>query len=177
LVFLLTAMGAGIVVTFLPLATRSSGWLAAPALFANAAATTLARWWAGRYGDRHGQSRLLVLGVVACAFGMVALAVGAGPLAVAAGAVLLGLGFGVAQNASLTLMFERVSPSGYDMVSAMWNLAYDAGLGLGAAGFGVVAARAGYAGAFGMTAVLMLAALAPVWRDRGWLVPADDGTT
>jgi predicted MFS family arabinose efflux permease len=118
-----------------------------------------------------------VLGVVACAFGMVALAVGAGPLAVAAGAVLLGLGFGVAQNASLTLMFERVSPSGYDMVSAMWNLAYDAGLGLGAAGFGVVAARAGYAGAFGMTAVLMLAALAPMWRDRGWLVPADDGTT
>ncbi|MFL5494299.1 MAG: MFS transporter, partial [Gemmatimonadales bacterium] len=93
---------------------------------------------------------------------------------VAAGAVLLGLGFGVAQNASLTLMFERVSPSGYDMVSAVWNLAYDAGLGLGAAGFGVVAARAGYMGAFGITAALMLAALAPVWRDRAWLVPADE---
>jgi predicted MFS family arabinose efflux permease len=60
------------------------------------------------------------------------------------------------------------------MVSAVWNLAYDAGLGLGAAGFGVVAARAGYAAAFGITAGLMLVALGPVWRDRGWLVPADD---
>jgi predicted MFS family arabinose efflux permease len=88
--------------------------------------------------------------------------------------VLLGLGFGAAQNASLSLMFERVSVSGYDMVSAVWNLAYDAGLGLGAAGFGVLAARAGYAGAFGIAAALMLAALAPVWRDRRWLVPADD---
>jgi predicted MFS family arabinose efflux permease len=132
MVFLLTAMGAGIVVTFLPLATRASGGLAAPALFANATAATLARWWAGRYGDRHGQSSLLVLGVVAGAAGMLALALGATPAPVAAGAVLLGLGFGVAQNASLTLMFERVSPSGYDMVSAVWNLAYDAGLGLGA---------------------------------------------
>ncbi|MFL5493460.1 MAG: MFS transporter [Gemmatimonadales bacterium] len=172
--FLLTAMGAGIVVTFLPLATRGSGGLAAPALFANATAATLARWGAGRYGGRHGQSGLLVLGVVACAAGMLALAFGAGPAPVAAGAVLLGLGFGVAQNASLTLMFERVSPSGYDMVSAVWNLAYDAGLGLGAAGFGVVAARGGYVGAFGITAALMLAALAPVWRDRAWLVPAAD---
>jgi predicted MFS family arabinose efflux permease len=174
-VFLLTAMGAGIVVTFLPLATRASGGLAAAALFANAVATTLARWWAGRYGDRHGQSTLLVIGVVACAIGMLALAFGAGPAPVAAGAVLLGLGFGVAQNASLTLMFERVSVSGYDMVSAVWNLAYDAGMGLGAAGFGVLAARAGYAGAFALAAALMLAALAPVWRDRRWLVPADDG--
>jgi len=173
-VFLLTAMGAGIVVTFLPLATRASGGLAAPALFANATASTLARWWAGRYGDRHGQSGLLVLGVVACAAGMLALALGASPAPVAAGAVLLGLGFGVAQNASLTLMFERVSPSGYDVVSAVWNLAYDAGLGLGAAGFGVVAARAGYAGGFGITAGLMLVALGPVWRDRRWLVPADE---
>jgi predicted MFS family arabinose efflux permease len=106
---------------------------------------------------------------------MLALALGAGPAPVAAGAVLLGLGFGVAQNASLTLMFERVSPSGYDMVSAVWNLAYDAGLGLGAAGFGVLAARAGYAGAFGIAGAFVLVALAPVWRDRGWLVPADDG--
>ena len=74
-----------------------------------------------------------------------------------------------AQNASLTLMFERVSASGYDMASAMYNLAYDAGLGLGAAGFGVLVTRTGYGGAFGLVAVLMLVALTPVWRDRRWL--------
>lgn len=117
---------------------------------------------------------LLVGGVVAAAIGMLALAFTASAPAVVAGAVLLGLGFGVAQNASLTLMFERASASSYDMVSAVWNLAYDAGLGLGAAGFGVLAARAGYAGAFGLVAVSMLVALAPAWRDRGWLTPGEE---
>ena len=171
LAFLLTAMGTGIVVTFLPLATTASAKVVAPALFANTVATTAARWWAGRYGSRHGQAGLLVGGVVAAAIGMLALAFTASPTAVAAGAVLLGLGFGVAQNASLTLMFGLVSASGYDMVSAVWNLAYDAGMGLGAAGFGVIAARAGYAGAFGLVAAAMLVALVPAWRDRAWLTP------
>jgi predicted MFS family arabinose efflux permease len=174
MVFLLTAMGAGIVVTFLPLATQGSDNLAAPALFANAVAATLARWWAGRHGAHHGQGGLLIGGVVACAIGMLALAFGASPVPVTAGAVLLGLGFGVAQNASLTLMFERVSASGYDMVSAVWNLAYDAGMGLGAAGFGILAARTGYAGAFALVAALMLVALMPVWRERTWLVPTEE---
>jgi predicted MFS family arabinose efflux permease len=176
LVFLLTAMGTGIVVTFLPLAARATGGLAAAALFANTVATMAARWWAGRYGGRgrHGQAGLLVGGVVAAAIGMLALAFTASPAAVATGAVLLGLGFGVAQNTSLTLMFERVSASGYDMVSAVWNLAYDAGLGLGAAGFGVLAAQAGYAGAFGIVSLLMLVALAPAWRDRKWLAASDE---
>jgi predicted MFS family arabinose efflux permease len=104
---------------------------------------------------------------------MLALVLAAHPGPALAGALLLGIGFGVAQNASLTLMFDRVSASGYDMVSAVWNLAYDAGMGLGAAGFGVLAVRAGYAGAFGVVAGLMLVALAPVWRDRGWLLAAD----
>lgn len=172
LVFLLTAMGTGIIVTFLPLATHGSGRLAAPALFANTIATTAARWWAGRYGSHHDQARLLVGGAVIAAIGMLALAFTATAVLIAVGAVLLGLGFGVAQNASLTLMFERVPASGYDMVSAVWNLAYDAGMGVGAAGFGVVAVHAGYPGAFAIAAGLMLAGLAPVWRDRGWLAAA-----
>jgi hypothetical protein len=50
--------------------------------------------------------------------------------------------------------------------SALWNLAYDAGMGLGAAGFGAVAAQTGYPASFTLTGVLMLAALAPALRDR-----------
>ncbi len=170
LIFLLTAMGTGIVVTFLPLAVKGSGRLAALALLANTVATVMARWWAGRYGARTrlGQPGLLVSGVVVAAIGMLALALIGSQAAVASGAVLLGLGFGVAQNSSLTLMFERVSASGYDMVSAVWNLAYDAGLGLGAAGFGVLVTRTGYPGAFGLVAVLMLVVLMPMWRGRWW---------
>ena len=171
LIFLLSAMGTGIVVTFLPLAMRSSARLAALALLANTVATTAARWCAGRYGSRQGQARLLVGGVVTAAIGMLALGFIGSPMAVGAGAVLLGVGFGVAQNSSLALMFERASVSGYDMVSAVWNLAYDAGLGIGAAGFGGLVVAVGYSGGFAIAAGIMLLALAPVGLHRGWLAP------
>jgi predicted MFS family arabinose efflux permease len=107
-----------------------------------------------------------VPGVLAAAIGMLALVWTASPAAVLGGMVLFGAGFGVTQNATLALMFERVAASGYGTVSALWNLAYDAGLGLGAAGFGVLAARTGYPPAFAVTAVLMLAALPLARRDR-----------
>ncbi|HET9726214.1 MAG TPA: MFS transporter [Gemmatimonadales bacterium] len=169
LVFLLTAMGTGIVVTFLPLATRGSGRLAAVALLANTTATMAARWGAGRFGTRHSQRGLLVAGTLAGAMGMASLAFISSPAAVVTGALLLGAGFGVAQNASLTLMFDRVTAAGYDMVSAIWNLAYDTGLGLGAAGFGAVVVRIGYPGAFALTAALMLVALVTARGSRSWL--------
>ena len=89
------------------------------------------------------------------------------------GALLLGAGFGAAQNASLSLMFERVSPAGYDMVSAVWNLAYDAGMGVGAAGFGLLVVRTGYQAGFAIVGLILVAALVPVWRDRRWLTPND----
>jgi predicted MFS family arabinose efflux permease len=72
----------------------------------------------------------------------------------------------VAQNASLSLMYERVPASGYDAVSALWNLSYDAGMGLGAAGFGLVAGLTGYPVAFAAVAAAMLIALFPARRDR-----------
>ena len=165
--FSTTTMAAGVVVAFLPLAvTGVSGNLAALALLVQAAAATLARWWAGRYGDRHGPAGQLMPGVLAASVGMFALVLTANTAAVLIGMALFGIGFGVTQNASLTLMFSRVPPSEYGTASAVWNLAYDAGLGLGAAGFGVLAAQTGYPAAFAFTATLMLAGLAPAWRDR-----------
>jgi len=63
-------------------------------------------------------------------------------------------------------MFDRVSPSGYDAVSAVWNVGYDAGLGIGAVAFGVVSTHTGYPIAFALLAALMLAMIAPAWVDR-----------
>jgi predicted MFS family arabinose efflux permease len=60
-----------------------------------------------------------------------------------------------------TLMYNRVAESAYGAVSAMWNLAYDGGMGVGAAGFGVLATRTGYPAAFALTAALLLTALLP----------------
>ena len=160
LAFSATAMAAGVVVTFLPLALPGgSGGLAALALFVQAVGSTLSRWWAGRHGDRHGPAVLFVPGLVTAAAGILALVLIDRPAAVLAAMALFGAGFGATQNASMTLMLNRVAPSAYGTVSAIWNLAYDAGIGVGAFGFGVVAARTGYPPAFAVTAALMLAAL------------------
>ena len=77
-----------------------------------------------------------------------------------------GTGFGVCQTATLTQMMDRVPPSGYGMVSALWNMAYDLGYGVGPAAFGLFVARTGYPAAFAITAVVILVALGPAWRDR-----------
>jgi predicted MFS family arabinose efflux permease len=160
--FSVAAMAAGVVVTFLPLAvSRSSGRLAAVALFVQAAASTGTRWWGGRFGDRHGPAVLLVPGVAATAAGMAVLVLIDRPPAVLAGMFLFGCGFGITQIATMTVMLNQVAPSGFGTVSAIWNLAYDLGIGAGAFGFGVVAAQTGYPAAFGVTAALVLAATVP----------------
>jgi MFS family permease len=166
-VFATTALGAGIVVTFLPLAVPASmSGLVAVALFAQPAMATATRWFAGRAGDRHGASRLVLPGLLASAAGLLVTSMTGSAVAVTAGVALFGAGFGVTQNATLTLMYARVPRSGYGTVSALWNLAYDGGMGLGAVGFGAAAARTGYPAAFALTAALMLLALLPWWRDR-----------
>ncbi|MEU6258868.1 MFS transporter [Streptomyces sp. NPDC047043] len=170
LVFAATATAAGILVTFLPLAVPSaSAPVVAVALFVQPAASTLTRWLAGRYGDlqrdRHGSARLVLPGLLLSAAGVLVTAATGSPVAVVAGTALFGAGFGIAQNATLTLMYARVSASSYGTVSALWNLAYDGGMGVGAAGFGVLAGLTGYPWAFAVTAALMLVALIPALRD------------
>jgi MFS family permease len=167
--FTVTAVAAGAAITFVPLAlVRSPGILAPAALLAQPAAATVTRWLAGRHGDRHGAARLLVPAVAATVLGILGVAVSlltCPPLVIAAMA-LFGAGFGAVQNSTQTLMYLRAPAGGYGTVSAMWNVAYDGGLGLGGAGFGVLAAHGSYPVAFGLTAMLMLVALRPAWRDR-----------
>ncbi|MFK4107831.1 MFS transporter [Streptomyces sp. NPDC002176] len=166
-VFAVTALGAGIVVTFLPLAVASRhSAVVAAALFVQPAAATVSRWFAGRHGDRHGPAGLVVPGLLASAVGILVVALTDVPVAVVAGVAVFGIGFGITQNATITLMYSRVPASGYGTVSALWNVAYDAGMGIGAVGFGAVAGLTGYPWAFVLTAALMLTALVPAWWDR-----------
>ena len=70
IVFSTTAMAAGVIVTFLPLAAiHASGNIIATALFVQAVASTGSRWYAGRLGDRLGHSALLIPGVLIAATG------------------------------------------------------------------------------------------------------------
>jgi MFS family permease len=167
LLFSASTMAAGVLVTFLPLAlTAKSAALAMTALFVQPAASTVARWAAGRIGDRHGQARLLVPGVLLSAAGMAALAATHTPALVVGGAACFGIGFGVLQNATLALMYARSPRGGYNAVSAIWNAGYDAGMGTGAIGIGLLVAHIGYPVAFLVTAALVIPALAPARREH-----------
>jgi predicted MFS family arabinose efflux permease len=167
IIFSASTMAAGVLVTFLPLAIAGrSAAVATIALFAQAAAATLARWAAGKTGDRRGHTVLLGPGVALAAAGMAALAATSSPVLVIAGATTFGMGFGFLQNATLTLMYARVPGSGHTAVSAIWNAAYDAGMGAGAIGMGLLAGCVGYPGMFLLTAALAVTALLPARRER-----------
>lgn len=164
IIFAVTAMAAGVVVTFLPLmVTQADGNVAAAGLLVQAVSMTLMRGWAGRYGTGR-NTTLLSAAVLMTAVGIFAVAGSKNAVVVLAAMAVFGGGFGIAQNASLALMFERVAKSRYDAVSALWNAAYDAGLGIGGAGFGLLAARSGYGVALALTAALVVVALVPARR-------------
>jgi MFS family permease len=166
LVFAATTVSAGVVASFLPLAAGVSAGVATLGLFAQAVTATVSRWWAGRRGDRHGHAGLLIPGLLIAAAGMASLIWVSAPVVVIAGMCLFGIGFGIAQNATFALMIDRAPAGGYGTASALWNLAYDAGYGTGPIVFGLFVAHTGYPAAFGLTGLLILAALLPAVRDR-----------
>ena len=96
-----------------------------------------------------------MIGALLAAVGVLAFSATHHPVALIGGAATFGLGFGMAQNASISVMFREVEASGYDTASAVWNIGYDAGMGLGATGFGLLAAHTGFPVGFALTAALI----------------------
>ncbi|GAA5126337.1 MFS transporter [Pseudonocardia adelaidensis] len=159
LAMLTCSISQGGLITFLPLAVPDAGLLVPGALLGTAAGSLLGRLVAGELVDRRGWGgRLLVPGMLLTAAGLMAevvsLGAGAGALVVI-GAVAVGFGFGMVQNDSLTVLFAAFGSGGYGAASAVWNIAYDAGTGVGALGLGAVAEPFGYSAAFGAAAVLL----------------------
>jgi predicted MFS family arabinose efflux permease len=166
LIFAVTTTAAGVVVTFLPLAVASGSGLfsAAGALLVVGITSAASRWWAGRFADRRNPRLLLSPGLLAAALGTVALPSGGAFLV--GGAALFGIGFGLLQNATLILTMRRVSESEYGLGSTLWNVAFDAGTGLGAFLFGFVIVAFGYSWAFLLCAGLVASGLVIVYLDR-----------
>ena len=163
--FAATTMAAGVVFTFLPLAVPGTGvFSAASALLVVGIASTVSRWWGGRFGDRRDPRLLLAPGLIVCAVGMAALPFGGVPLLV--GALMFGTGFGLLQNATLILMMGRVSKSEFGLGSTLWNAAFDAGTGVGAFSFGFVISAVGFYWSFALCSALLASALVLVFLDR-----------
>ncbi|WP_020392584.1 MFS transporter [Kribbella catacumbae] len=162
-VFAAVTVAAGISVTFLPLGSGNH-LVVAVALLIQSVTAPLARWLAGRIGDRIGPAKLLAPAILLAALGAASLIFIGSAVAVIAGAALFGLGFGAAQNLTLALMYDRSPKTRYGQVSALWNLAYDAGWGVGAILFGFVVAGTGYSLAFGLTAAIVALAIVPALK-------------
>jgi predicted MFS family arabinose efflux permease len=165
LVFAAVTVAAGISVTFLPLAVAGDKHsLVAAALLLQAIAAPAARWLAGRNADRMGPAKLLAPALVLAAAGAGSLVFLPSPVAILLGSACFGIGFGAAQNLTLTLMYNRVDRSRYGQVSALWNLAYDGGWGAGALVFGAIVGGTGFPIAFALTAAVVALAVVPAVR-------------
>jgi len=107
--------------------------------------------------------------LAAAGMGVEVLSLGGGAF-VLVGAALVGFGFGLVQNDSLTVLFAASGPARYGSASAAWNIAYDAGTGVGAVGVGAVADPFGFRAAFGLSATVLLVVGAPwAWRPaKSW---------
>lgn len=159
-VFAAVTVAAGISVTFLPLGAENHA-VVAVALLIQAVTAPGARWVAGRLGDRIGPAKLLAPTLVLAAVGAASLIFIGSAIAVIVGAAFFGIGFGAAQNLTLATMYDRAPKSRYGQVSAVWNLAYDGGWGVGAIAFGFIVAGTGYPLAFGLTAAIVAVAVVP----------------
>lgn len=128
------------------------------------AATMVMRYFAGTVADRLGKPGTLYIPAQLAAAGGVALiaftlAQGWSLWLLVCGAVIFGGAFGIAQNEALLAMFDRAPREKISEASAVWNIFYDAGTGLGSTVLGALVASTGYSGAFGAGAAIIAGGL------------------
>ncbi|TRC71255.1 MFS transporter [Mesorhizobium sp. WSM4307] len=158
----------GATVTFLPLAhpEATSGTIMLGLLLQGLGAT-VTRWLSARHVDRHGTRLPMLAGLAACVVAAIGLAA-TGEAEVLCGVLLSGIAFGVLQTATLAELLARAAPSQVDGAGALWNGAYDAGLGIGGIAFGGLATAVGFSTAFVATAgVFTLVALLHLATTKG----------
>lgn len=167
LIMLALSLSSSVVVTFLAIPLSGAPLVASAALLGYGALTVVGRWLAGHLGDRHGRPVLALPAIVLGATGIALTAIavwpsqggwnGPSPVGVVLtvlGASLFGAAFGAAQNDTLVAMFRRSGPRQQGTASAVWNIGFDAGTGVGSITLGVLAQLAGFGPAFVATAVI-----------------------
>lgn len=160
------SMSFGAVSSFLPAAARDVVPGGDGAVFAGymlsvaAASSMIFRYWAGIWADHQGEpGGLMIPSQVFGAVGTFLLAATvqftwpAWVLVIAA--IFFGGAFGVVQNEALLSMFYRLPRSKISEASAIWNISYDAGTGVGSALYGLLIAQFAYSGAFYAGAIVI----------------------
>ncbi|NYF98080.1 MFS transporter [Janibacter cremeus] len=149
-----------------------AAWLATAALLVLTGAAALTRWKMGALADIYGTRPFLWPLVLSTTIGLALVAVSLtrdGALAAVLlllGVLCVGISYGALQNLTLLLAFASVSRRDYGTASAVWNIGFDAGTGLGSVLVGAIAAGASFTQALLVAAVLSLATL-PLALVRG----------
>jgi MFS family permease len=164
-------LAGGALITFTPQMTGSAV-LTTVSLLVLTATAALSRWGFGGLADRHGAQPFLWPLVVLTAAGMAGTAwavrdhVTVDAVALVAAMAVVGVSYGGLQNLTLVVAFQAVGRRDYRVASAVWNVGFDAGTGLGAVLVGLVAAGTSFRVALLVGAGLSLATL-PLALGRG----------
>ncbi|MFK4210115.1 MFS transporter [Streptomyces sp. NPDC030920] len=154
----------GALITFAPqMSSDPTATLAGLLLLTGTAAVS--RWRFGALADRHGTRPFLWPLVIVTAVGLASTAwavtspeaTGAVPLL--AGMALVGISYGGLQNLTLVDAFAAVGRRSSGIASAVWNIGFDAGTGVGALLVGYLTTGASFSLALMVTAALSLATL------------------
>ncbi|WP_226921589.1 MFS transporter [Georgenia subflava] len=152
-------LAGGALITFMA-QMSSSATLTVLALLLMSVTAALTRWRVGSLADRFGPQPFIWPLVLVTAAGMAIIAWAVrdpaqtdGP-ALLLGAAVVGASYGALQNLTLVVAFASVSRPHYGPASAVWNIGFDAGTGLGSVVVGLVAAGTSFS-----TAMLVAGAL------------------
>lgn len=174
LMFVTTAYGA--ITNFLPVSMRdldpaTGAAMGGVMLGVMNFASMISRYTAGKIMDRRGQpGTVLIPCQVLCALGVLLmaaiLALELPVWTMLLAALCYGAGFGAVQNEALTMMFYRLPRSKTSEASAIWNIAFDGGTGLGSTFYGMLIATIAFAPMFGIASGVIAIGLIVTLLDR-----------
>lgn len=167
---LAVTLAGGALLTFIPQVT-SSGALTMLSLLVLTSTAALSRWRFGVLADRHGVRPFLGVLVLLTTAGMITIAwairnpIDTRTVGLLVGMAMVGICYGGLQNLTLVAAFQVVPRRGYAVASAVWNMGFDAGTGLGAVIVGLIAAETSFTHALLVAAALSLLTLpVALWR-------------
>jgi MFS family permease len=132
-------MGVGPILAFIAIYARQEG-INNPGLFftVQAIALMLSRTFSGRLSDRRGRTYVIVPGLLCMAAGLLMLPFAHALFQLLLSAVLLGIGFGSSQPATMALTVDYVSSDSRGMAVSTYFLGFDLGISVGSCVLGAI---------------------------------------
>jgi MFS family permease len=131
-----------------------------------AAALLVSRTFAGGLADRHGRAAVILPGIILTTISLLMLPLANGIPYFLISATLFGLGFGIAQPATMALLIDQVRPERRGIAVGTYFTGYDSGISIGAILLGMVSQRWGFSAMWLLGAACTLLGLAGLLADR-----------